>query len=132
MYPPWRRMGDNDVDPAPPPGHRTHAPHHPGHLLLGVLVGSAVVPHGAFQPHELEPTKQHDPFMDIAAAKGRIVPITDVMVSLDVKQGDIERVRQVAQIFRGQITAAQHQVDRPQAFFVGSGVELGIDDIRDG
>jgi hypothetical protein len=54
------------------------------------------------------------------------------MVSLDVKQGDIERVRQVAQIFRGQITAAQHQVDGAQTFFVGSGVELRIDDIRDG
>ena len=116
---PRGRVGDHDIDPLAPPEGRPQTPEMGFHLFFVILVRTAVVPHRPFQAYKPHAPEGDDPAMQIRASARWILVKPDIMIAFDKKQGHIENMGQVAQIFGRQVAARHDQIDSAEGVAVG-------------
>ena len=108
-----RGMGQQQVDAARAVGLEPELPHPAAHLPLGVLVGILVpvVADAAAQPHDAQPFPDVDLIVHADAAARLAVAVAAVMVAVHIQDRGRGKIRQIFQVFLGQVAAGKDQVD---------------------
>ena len=105
-------MGDDDVDS--PQGEQLQPVFEDGHshLVFLILMWSAIVPPRSGETGNGEPLFCHHPGMDVSASHRRGLYMSDVVVALNVKEGNFVKGSQVGQVFGGEITTGKDEFRR--------------------
>ncbi len=108
---PGRRMCNCHINSAFPPQSHPQSPNYLFHLPFCMLIGSAVIPSGAFETNDFEVVKSNHLGMDIYAAVRRLLIVTDIMVALYKKERCLQPGCQKGQVFRRQVAAGKDEID---------------------
>jgi len=123
-----RGVGDDDIGCTPAPEKKTHTANKAGHLLLGILIDSVIVPAGSGEPGDAQPVEGHHAPVQGGTAYWRGVFMAVVVVAEDVEKRGVVKVPQGDEIFRGQITAGDYGLEAAAAD-AGCFEEVFFDDI---
>ncbi len=96
---PGSGMGDHHMDGLFAPDFKGHPKNYFFHLCLGILVGTAIVPHGALKTQNIEAADGDHPAVDIFTSHGVIRTVTDIVVPLDIVQGGIHPLLDHGNVF---------------------------------
>ncbi len=125
-------MGNHHVYGAFSPNTKLHPEYDFFHHGIGILIGTAIVPHGPLQTQNIQGPKGDHPGMDVFAPHGVGPGIPNIMVALYIKQGAVQAVTQKRQIFRFHISAGDDQIHRGQSLLFHLAGQILVNKIRQG
>lgn len=88
---PGRGVGDQHVEAPAPQELEPETQDSQAHLLFRVLMRAGLIAHGTAQAQKTDAPVDIDPILDADTALRRCVLIAGVMVSVDVKDGTVEK-----------------------------------------
>lgn len=125
-----RGMGDDHVNRFFSPQRQPHGKNMFFHHGFGILIGPAVVPHGAFQAQKIESVDRDDAPVNVFASHRIDRGVANIMVAFDVKQRPVQPVPKKRQILRLYIPAGEDQVHRRQGPGFDHPGQRRVDEIR--
>jgi hypothetical protein len=116
-------MGDNDIDATVPPERGSQSCDHGPHLAFGILIRAAIVPTGTRQAQKVDSFESLQPAVQVKAALGQIVFVSDIVVSADIKQRCIKDMGQTRKILGRQIATGDNDINFSKRIAVGISVQ---------